>query len=367
MNKQNSVKLSSIMSVSGEEFDQCQKCHNEVPDSPDPDDLESRTALEAYDALECELCEFWFHAECLGLDFEKYKKVRAVEDFMKWFCESCNSGFKKLKETVTRLERRVEQLENGIERDINDKITDIVMERMERDKRKNNLMFFGLPEAGQDVKGRERANFDASSLRALKKVDKGLEIRTEDIETSFRVGKPDPEKTRPLCIKFVDPKVRGRVLRNGKMLNRATGQMKKMSDVYISPDLTKTQRAENRKLYEELKTKRDKSKKDETDEEWVIRRGKVIRKPEVVEEDEPEVVQEDELEEDEPAQEKRHRESKEKAVQQKKNPPATKIRQAARKPPASRQPPVSKQQPVSKQPHVSKQSSRRRAATQENM
>ena len=61
-----------------------------------------------------------------SLIFEKYVKVREVEDIMKWFCDSCNCGFKNLKQKVSMLENRVHQLETGMERSINDKITDIV-------------------------------------------------------------------------------------------------------------------------------------------------------------------------------------------------------------------------------------------------
>ena len=258
-----------------EEKEACQKCGKEVPDSPDPeehpDDLQNRSALKNYDALECDLCEYWFHAKCLGLSFEKYKKVREVEDLMKWFCESCNAGFKKLKHQVTILENKVQQLESGMERAINDKITDIVMERMEREKRKKNLIFFGLPEADAEVEGSDRASFDKSSLRALRNVDTELEIKNENIELCFRVGKPERKKTRPLCVKFKDAAVKGRVLRGGKHLRGARGSLK---SVFIAPDLTQTQRAERRKLVEELKDKREAT----NDDGWVIKFGKIVKR-----------------------------------------------------------------------------------------
>ena len=97
------------------------------------------------------------------------------------------------------LENRVQLLETGMERTINDKIIDIITERMERENRKKNLMFFGLPEASNDIKGKDRAVYDMSSLRAMKTVEKVLEIKNSDVEFSYRVGKYDAKKTRP-CV-----------------------------------------------------------------------------------------------------------------------------------------------------------------------
>ena len=145
---------------------------------------------------------------------------------------------------------------------------------MEREKRKKNLMFFGLPEAKQDIKGKDRAAFDMSSLRALKTVDKELEIKNADVEFSFRVGKYDAKKTRPLCVKFEDFKVTRRILGGGKLLKQAKGTMKSMNSVYIGPDFTQTQREERRKLYEELKKKREVT----NDDDWIIKSGKIIKK-----------------------------------------------------------------------------------------
>ena len=142
----------------------------EEEDGLDPD----RTSLEPYDAVECDLCELWFHAGCLDWDLAKYRQVSAVIDIVKWFYASCSEGFKKMKEKVTVLESRVTELEGNMERRVNDKITDVVTERMEREKRRNKLIFFGVSEASENVKGCDRADFESAQLRALGAVNSGL-------------------------------------------------------------------------------------------------------------------------------------------------------------------------------------------------
>ena len=254
--------------------DSCLLCRQEVTEVPEEEENAldpNRKELKTYDAIECELCEHWFHASCLGWEMEKYRPVSAVTDAMKWFCSTCDVGFKKLKEKVTTLEGRVAELERGVERRINDKISDVLEERMEQEKRKNNLIFFGVPEAEEEVKGKDRATFDTTQLRSLGTAHKDLAIGASDIEVMYRIGKPKKDVHRPLCVKFGENKVKARVLRSGKYLR---GVETKKS-IFISPDLTKTQRSKNRSLYEELKKRRE-----ETEEDLMIKNGKIIKRPE---------------------------------------------------------------------------------------
>ena len=248
----------------------CRQVVTEIPEEEEEELNPERKDLEPYDAMQCELCDHWFHSSCLGWSMTKFRNVSAVADVMKWFCSSCDVGFKKMKEQVTVLERRVSELEAGMERRINDKISDIVLERMEREKRKNNLIIFGVPEAGVQVKGNDRVTFDSKQIRALGTVHKDLSIAPKDIELMYRVGKPKKDINRPLCIKFAENKVKARVLRSGKNLQWDEAR----KTIFVSPDLTQTQREENKKLYDELKKRRK-----DTKEDLMIKHGKIVKRP----------------------------------------------------------------------------------------
>ena len=235
----------------------CAICKKEVPDDAA--------------SMICDLCELWFHIECIPMSVERYNLLNELgdeEEDIKWLCKSCRVGFKEMKQRINVLERRVIELESGMERKINDKITDIVEERLERDRRVKNLVFFGVKEAPDDVIGQDRAKHDVKLLKKLSSEINGLEIKENDIDSSFRVGKKTAGKVRPLCIRFVSTSVKARVLRNGKELRNSSEEWKKK--VYIAPDLTRTQRTENKRLYEELKARRDK------EEDVVIKNGKIV-------------------------------------------------------------------------------------------
>ena len=243
-----------------EEGHDCAICKNEVPVD--------------CDSMICDLCELWFHIECIPMTAERYNLLKELgdgEEDIKWFCPSCKVGFKEMKTKINVLEKRVRDLECGMERRINEKITDIVEERMERERRVKNLIFFGIQEAPDDIIGKDRAVFDTNCLKKLGTGISELEIKTSDVESTFRVGKKKSNGYRPLCVRFTSTSIKARLLRNGKMLRNSTDKQKKKA--YIAPDLTRTQRADSKRLYDELKRRRD------NDEDVIIKFGKIVPRP----------------------------------------------------------------------------------------
>ena len=223
------------------------------------------------EALQCDLCDYWFHIECYRMDREDYQKIQDIVELVQWFCRSCVSSFKGLKKQVTSLQKRVDELESSMETKINEKVSDILYERLEREKRKCNLVFFGMPEAGDDRQGKDRMKFDRNRVCQLgNNLCDELKTKEEDIETLFRVGERDPEKKRPLVVKFRNAKDKFRLLKNSKKLNQAKDGR---SSVFIAPDLTKEQRTESQKVYTELKRR-----KDAGEENLVILRGRIVEK-----------------------------------------------------------------------------------------
>jgi PHD-finger len=60
------------------------------------------------EAVECEVCERWFHIKCVGVAVGAYK-VLGAEKSLHWFCKGCDRGvvntWKKLQERQEKLKK----------------------------------------------------------------------------------------------------------------------------------------------------------------------------------------------------------------------------------------------------------------------
>jgi len=117
-----------------------------------------------------------------------------------------------------------------------------VREVMERDKRRLNVVFMGLPEKDDDA--------DKTEIRKI--MD---EIVTEvalDFEFLGRIGKKG-EKPRPVRVRLSEMQDKRRILVRAKTLKQKTGYEK----IYIVPDLTRMQQDEDKKLRDEVRVRKN--------------------------------------------------------------------------------------------------------------
>ena len=91
-------------------------------------------------ALQCEICEYWWHSKCEGISDEGYKALQGEN--VHWFCIQCNKGvgriwtaLSKLEDRQVKLEEEVKAVRNGMEslrKDVENKM-DSSMESLRRD------------------------------------------------------------------------------------------------------------------------------------------------------------------------------------------------------------------------------------------
>ena len=87
-----------------------------VTDCPDC----KKGIVESSDALQCELCESWFHAECQGITKSTYKwlgknaQCRDHNNHVHWYCRICDVSAAKVLTAVTRLSLRQDKLEREV-------------------------------------------------------------------------------------------------------------------------------------------------------------------------------------------------------------------------------------------------------------
>ena len=129
----------------------------------------------------------------------------------------------------------------------------------ERDKRKCNLIIHGLPEEPLDSH-----HTDADTFLELCKISFDLDI---NITKAVRLGQKLNEKTRSLLVKVDNEESQKQILALAPKLRFS----KTWSKVYIQPDMSPKEREAHKKLYEQLKRRKNQGERN-----LIIRHGKIV-------------------------------------------------------------------------------------------
>lgn len=160
--------------------------------------------------------------------------------------------------TTSQIPQPPIQLNNNEHSMAQDTIINTLEEYKNREKRRNNLVIYGLPETG----------FLPNQLQQL---SRELDITGTEITKFMRLGQIQQNKARPVLISIKDTEQRDAFLARSKKLRTANSYF---NNVYIAPDYTPKERDENRKLVEQLRARRNNG-----EEFLTIRRGKIIKVP----------------------------------------------------------------------------------------
>lgn len=132
-----------------------------------------------------------------------------------------------------------------------------VNEALEREKRKNNLVVFGLPDGDNDA-----------TMECAKKLCEVI-CKDEDIYpvAALRLGKPGTDKG-PVRLTFSSGEEKLSLLQKAKNLKNE----KEYEKVYVTQDLTKSQQEEDKKLRDKLKEMRTAGETD-----IKINKGQIVK------------------------------------------------------------------------------------------
>ncbi|KAI8501333.1 hypothetical protein Bbelb_206040 [Branchiostoma belcheri] len=144
-------------------------------------------------------------------------------------------------------------------------VVQLVDEYIEREKRRKNLVVFNVPE---DVKD-DATDSKLSDKELFKDIVKKEFNLIPKVQAAYRLGRKTSVKPRPLLIRMDndDTSSRALILRRAKDLRNSS----RWSRVYIVPDMTPNEREADRKLRQELKSRREAG-----EENLVIRRGRIV-------------------------------------------------------------------------------------------
>lgn len=296
--------------VQDKEIHICSFCKHEYGDADDK-------------MMICERCGSYVCISCADLNAEEYSFMQRTNS-LHWFCNTCETPamnavksdrlieekclalFKNFRQQVeldvktqiselreeivnkeiaglrTELEQVKRQFGNHEKNETGnegssekkEKKEDVLSELEERNRRKANLVWFGVPESGsEDVNERKKADArfitDCCSRTLGVKVEIGACRRLRSQAGSQTEG---GSGKRPLLVTLKDSNDVGMVLREAKKLRSS----QEFNSVFVKKDSTPLERAELKKLLAVRDQKRQDTKQKGGEENWVIRNGKIV-------------------------------------------------------------------------------------------
>ena len=257
------------------------------------------------EALQCDLCAAWLHASCEGLTKDQYKLLNQLASSthnIVYYCSynHCLDRFKllmsqsmqndltskfdeiktSLNQAISNLSHKIDQLqtsETETQNQIKDtkkalssaydppsahsSVADTIVQQLEdKNCRKNNILFFNIPESETSNSG-----VDPGFVSKLCKDVYNLDIQ---ILKAFHLGKKLANKSRPLLVQLESEDIKARILAKSYLLKST----ELYNNVYISADMTKTERIKHRQLVNELKSRWTRGESN-----IIIRNGRIVK------------------------------------------------------------------------------------------
>ncbi len=295
------------ISASDTESAPCGSCQKEV--------------FEEDEAIQCETCHMWFHIKCQKVSQKKYKFLNCEDgQGLHWFCLICERTTLPMVTRMSALEAQIVKVEEKVEKkadkeevqaeikrledDMKNKVDKVAVEELmkkaepqpstskqaterdvmaksiseleERDKRKSNMMFFGVDESDSD-------DADTRKTHDIMKVKEVCEELGEDVnvEKTVRLGTKSKDKVRPIKVTLTTPNMKKNVLLKAKNLRESKNE--KSQNIFIKPDLTPIQREVEQELLKEMKKKNAEAKGENEQEKkpgpYMIKGGRVVKRP----------------------------------------------------------------------------------------
>ena len=272
-------------------------------------------------AIECEVCDRWYHTSCQNISNALYQVLICEETTnISWYCKSCNQGAKSSMKKICKLNERQERVENGLvmltelHQNLNDRIislgsslearmktqekvteerfstmesvftlriqnletqsvdgaADMAREMEDRQDRENNIIMFNVPESSA---GSRVEQVDDTII--VKKMCVILGADNAQIITR-RVGRKTETGNRPIRVEITDITNKKTILKNARHPREEDDLT--LRNVFISQDLTPSQREEQKELRRRRKTMLEElQEKGITNTTVIIRKGQLYK------------------------------------------------------------------------------------------
>ena len=199
---------------------------------------------ENHDELKTIILEHSMQVE-LNKTKEEEKRCASYASIVKGSCVDVINSLSAKIETMPQKEVKGEPERNGHAH----QIAGIVDSVLDKEKRRRNIVVHNLPESDAQSTS-DRAADDMSLFTQLVKEEFHVVTR---VTKSFRAGKVIPGKQRLLIVTLESEDSKWEIIRLAPQLRHSEAWGK----VYLSPDLTRSEREESRRLREELKKRKE--------------------------------------------------------------------------------------------------------------
>ena len=178
---------------------------------------------------------------------------------------------------MDKVDERLERLEEGcsgkaldekIQEIVQNNVTELWEEKVEKEKRELNLIFTNIPESsGED--SAERMKGDMAKIREV--IEKICpDIKEDEVKEPTRLGKFNlGSKPRLVRVRVNTIETKKEILKNARKINKDKKEQKEK--VYINPDYTVAERKKNKELRETLRQRIENGERD-----IGIRGGKIV-------------------------------------------------------------------------------------------
>jgi hypothetical protein len=220
-----------------------------------------------------------FHLKCTTASKAMYTELKKPDCQVLWFCNACSAGARNVLKNMADIQskydallERVSKLENSssdkgsvgqvpIDEIVQKAVSATVNEMHDLKRRENNVVIFGLEEQVGNGDGPQDHDSDTQKV---KNVLAAIGITDNNFSAS-RLGRSVAGKPRILRVRFTNVETKYSTLNVAKNL-RNVGYPR----VYIKPDLTQRQLAEQRELVTAMKSANENGRRVR------ISRGKLV-------------------------------------------------------------------------------------------
>lgn len=270
--------------------------------------------------LQCERCNSWECLACVGYSTEEYEML-TKRPKVHWFCdpcqspalyavqtdneieERCNHYLQNFTSRISKLEEEMElkaskvdlehqaaqllavkaslvekghTLEQDIDNKVEEKLSEYERERKEREKRKANLIVYKIPEPTSE-EPEERKKEDTAKIAEILEQLELPDIELKNVVRLNTKAEGASNSVRPTKVVFNSSADKEQILQRMQSLRTSEdeAERKKLENIHVAADRTFRQRADYRKLKQELDERTAAGEKD-----LVIRENKiVVKKP----------------------------------------------------------------------------------------
>jgi hypothetical protein len=174
---------------------------------------------------------------------------KKIEEDVTWasvVARHVDERFESVKDDVYQIQDTIKETKNSVQETKN-----LITEERDKEGRKNNVIIYRMVES-KAIASVDKQKDDKIFLFKLLHDILHIECEETDLKRVFRIGKKEDGKDRPLLIEFKSSLLKNRMMESLVKLADAEIVYKNLS---VTHDMTKTERAEVKKLLEEAKEK----------------------------------------------------------------------------------------------------------------